>query len=104
MGGSPIDRFPLLRVRRSDSGRWLPPEPILWLDRRNSTLAAKVGDRASLRGQPFGDEDSSQFIPGRAVVMRRKGGAGVVELIEVNVDGDTVWHRRLQARVSAGGG
>ena len=81
MGGAPIDRYPVLRVRRSDRGRWLAPEPIFWLDRRNWVLAVKAGDRALLRGQPFSDADLSQFEPDRAVVMRRNHGAGAVELI-----------------------
>ena len=40
-------------------------------------------------GQAFGDTDLKSIEPGRAVVGRRTGGAGVVELIELDADGLT---------------
>ena len=97
MGDDPFDSQPLLRVRTLDDGRWGEPEPLLWLDVRDRVLVLEDGDRhRSFTMQPFGDADQVRFEPGTAVVMRTKGTPGVVELIEVDSDGDTAWHRRLQ--------
>ena len=92
-----IDRYPLLHVRRSNSGEWRAAEPIFWLNSRNSQHPIELGeDRTAWMGQTFGDTDLRSIEPGRAVIGRRTGGAGVVELIELDADGDTVWLRRLQ--------
>ena len=92
-----IEREPLLRVDRSDDGRWLAPEPIFWNNIRNRRHVVEFGDGMSVGGQVFGDSDHNAFRDGRALVMRQAGGApGSVELVEVNAEGDTVWLRDLQ--------
>ena len=91
-----IDRYPMLRVRRSDSGKWLDPEPVFWLNSRNREHPIELGEgRTAWVGQVFGDSDLTWFEPATAVVGRRTGGEGVVELIELDQDGDTTWSRRL---------
>ncbi|MYC90155.1 MAG: hypothetical protein F4X15_01670 [Gemmatimonadetes bacterium] len=96
-GQPPMLREPVLRVRRSDTGQWLEPEPLLWLDIRNRVFAAELPDGGTtFAGQRFGDYDQVRFEPGTAIVMRTSGGPGSVELIEVDGAGDTVWHRRLR--------
>ena len=92
------DRYPVLRVRLADSVRWLPPEPIFWVSQRNAWHAVKLPgvDGASLLGQLFTDMDWPEFEPGAAVVMRRTGGPGSVEFIELDAAGDTVWQRTMQ--------
>ena len=91
-----IESYPLLHVSRSDGGEWRA-EPIFWVSSRNREHPIKLDeDRTAWMGQTFGDTDLTWFEPGRAVVGRRTGGAGVVELIELDADGDTVWLRRLQ--------
>ena len=93
----PALREPVLRVQRSETGQWLDPEPLLWLDISNRLLVADYPDGGkSFTGQRFGDFDQVRFEPGAAIVMRTKGGPGSVELIEIDGAGDTVWHRRLQ--------
>ena len=96
-GVPPLHRQPLLRVRRAESGQWLDPELLLWLDFDNGTLAAHFPDGSTAYGtQPFGDADQYQLRPGAAVVMRQRGVPGTVELVEVTGLGDTAWHRQLQ--------
>ena len=92
-----IDRYPLLRVRRSDSGGWRVPEPIFWLSSLNKKHPIRLAaGRTGWAGQVFGDSDLTWFEPGSAIVGRRAGGKGAVELIELGGGGDTVWSRRLQ--------
>lgn len=92
-----IERRPMLRVDRSDDGRWLAPEAIFWNNIRNRRHVVVSGDGMSVGGQVFGDSDHNAFRNGRALVMRRAGGApGSLELVEVNPEGDTVWLRNLQ--------
>ena len=92
-----FSRQPLLRVRSAGENRWHDPEPVLWLDFSNRKLAGRLPDgRWVFMAQPFADADRVRTEPGRAVVMRLKGGPGTAELIEVNAKGDTVWQRRLQ--------
>lgn len=96
-GDDPVDSQPLLRVRALAPGQWDDPEPLLWLDVRNRAHVLELADGHRLFStQPFGDPDQVRFEPGTAVVVRTKGAPGVVELIEVSSDGDTLWHRRLQ--------
>ena len=96
-GQPPMLREPVLRVRRSDTGQWLEPEPLLWLDIRNRVFAAELPDGGTtFADQRFGDYDQVRFEPGTAMVMRTSGGPGSVELIEVDGAGDTVWHRHLR--------
>lgn len=92
-----IDRNPILAVQRADSIRWLPPEPIFWLDYRNAAHFVDLGDdRTSMAGQMFSEMDRVEFEPGAAVVMRQTGGPGVVEMIELDSNGDTTWLRPFQ--------
>lgn len=91
-----VERYPVMRARRSGSGHWLPPEPVFWMNNRNRWHAVPVKSRTAFFGQLFGDYDLSGFRPGVAVVARRTQGPGVVELTEMNPDGDTIWHRHLQ--------
>ena len=97
VGVRPLDRYPLLGVRRSDSGEWQDPKPLLTLDRRNLfTAVSRPGGGWSYSGQPFKDADQVRYAPGTALVMRQKGAPGTVELVEVDGDGDTLWHRHLR--------
>ena len=92
-----VDRYPLLRVQRADRARWFPPEPIFWMSLRNTYQFVGLREEDPwVIGQLFGDLDHAKFEPGVAVVMRRNGGPGAVELIELNPDGDTIWLRQLQ--------
>ncbi|MYA11502.1 MAG: hypothetical protein F4087_07790 [Gemmatimonadetes bacterium] len=97
VGLPPVDRQPLLRVRRSDSGQWEQPEPLLWMDVSNRMHVMELADGSPLYGrQWFGDADRVVFEPDAAVLMRVKGEPGTVELLETSVAGDTVWHRHLR--------
>ena len=92
-----IESYPLLLVRRNDRGEWSAPEPVFRLNNRNWWHPVDLGeDRIAWMGQMFGDADLASFAPGRALVGRRTGGAGVVELIELDAEGDTAWLRRLE--------
>ena len=99
LGGQPMEWLPILRVRRSEDGQWLPPEPIFRINIRNAVHAVPVKqlDTHSFSGQHFGDADLSAFAHGKVLVMQRAGGPpGALDLLELNVDGDTLWKRRLQ--------
>lgn len=96
-GDPPIDLQPLLFIRRTESGQWLPPEPIFWQDTRNQLLAVIMDDSNTFTSQYFGDDDRTAFAYGRILVMRRSGGPpGSLRLLELNALGDTLWERRLQ--------
>ncbi len=96
-GDAPIALQPLLRVRVGEGREWRDPEPLLWLDMRNRVHVMQYdGDRTSYGVQPFGDADHVRFAPGRAVVMRTRGPPGTLELLEVDGEGDTLWHRNVQ--------
>lgn len=104
-GLAPVTRLPVVRIRDLGNARWSEPEPLLWLDISNR-IHFKVlpGDRPGdtvyvIGSQPFGDPDYARFEPGRVVVMRAKGKPGTVEMIEVEVGGDTTWHRRVELGV-----
>ena len=97
-GDDPIRHQPLLRVRASENRQsYDNPQPLLWLDRQDRAivLQEESGSRSFGR-QPFGGADQVRFEPGSAVVMKTKEVLGAVELIEVDIAGDTVWHRHLQ--------
>lgn len=99
IGGSPMERMPLLRLRRSENGQWPPPEPIFWENIRNRrhVVPVKHLDTHSFGGQYFGDADRTTFALGKILVMQRAGGLpGSLDLIELNADGDTLWERRLR--------
>ena len=92
-----IDGYPLLLARRSDGGDWGAPEPVFRLNSRNVQQPIELGEVGTAwMGQVFSDADLTRFGPGSAVVGRRTGGAGVVELIELDAGGDTAWSRRLE--------
>lgn len=97
-GGPPMERVPILRVRRAEGPlQWLPPEPIFWENIRNALHAVPIRDGYSFGGQFFGDGDHTEFRHGRILVMERAGGSpGSLALLELNADGDTLWERRLR--------
>ncbi len=104
-GLAPVTRIPVVRVRGLGNGQWSDPDPLLWLDISNR-IHYKVlpgdgaGDTTFVTGsQPFGDPDHMSFEPGAVVVLRSKGKPGTVEIIEVEVGGDTIWHRRVELGV-----
>lgn len=97
LGGPPMVRQPLLLVRRSDAGQWLPPEEIFWQDTRNAQLTVVMDDMRSFGVQHFGDHDRAAFAHGRILVVRQTGGPpGSLDLLELNAQGDTLWERHLQ--------
>ena len=72
--GGPVHREPLLRVRRAETGEWLDPEPLLWMDISNRVMVAEYPDGGNLyAGQRFGDFDQVRLEPGAAIVMRTRG-------------------------------
>ena len=96
-GGPPMEQEPLLRVRRSENGHWLPPESIFWQNIRNSLHAVPLQDGHSFGGQYFGDADRMVFAHGKVLVMQLAAGPpGSLDLLELNAHGDTLWQRRLQ--------
>ena len=104
-GLAPVTRMPVVRVRDLGNGQWSDPEPLLWVDFSNRIHYIVLpgdgpGDTVFVTGsQPFGDPDHVQFEPGAVVVLRSKGKPGTVEIIEVGVGGDTIWHRRVELGV-----
>lgn len=97
LGDPPMERQPLLLIRRSDTGQWLPSEEIFWRDTRNELLTVVVDDMHSFEGQLFGDHDRAAFAHGSILVMRNAGGPpGSLDLLELDARGDTLWERRLQ--------
>lgn len=101
-GLAPVTRTPVLHGRDLGDGRWSDPEPLLWLDISNRIhyiVIPRDGGRDSVfvtSFQPFGDPDYVRYEPGAVVLLRSKGDPGTVELIEVEVGGDTTWHRRVE--------
>lgn len=98
-GNPPIEREPLLLVRRVETGQWGTPEPIFWKNTRNELHAVLWGDQGGGRfgAQYFGDGDLTAFAHGKILVMRRAGGPpGSLDLLELNAQGDTLWKRHLQ--------
>ena len=92
-----VDRYPLLYISRSVGEEWHAPVPLFRLDRRNRQHPIELGeDRTAWVRQRYGNSDLTAFAPGTAVIRRRAGGKGTVELIELDADGDTVWLRKLQ--------
>lgn len=98
-GDEPIDRFPVFHVHEH-AGEWRP-DPVAMLDMRNRDL--RIAPEGSLphhgfqTTQFYGDYDLAWFDPeaGSVVVLRRNLGGGEVELAEIDVHADTLWHRRF---------
>ena len=98
MGDDLIHSLPILRLSEGADG-WTM-ETVAALNNRNQYLI--IGESSLPVGIPmqqfFGDYDLTCFDPVTAsvVVVGRAGGDGIVELAEINADGDTVWQRRLR--------
>ena len=90
---------PVLRVRES-GGEWLHPETVFMLNIRNDQLGFELAGTNNYTAQPFSDADMFHLDPhgvGSVVVVRRAGmEPGIVELLELAADGDTIWQRRLR--------
>ncbi len=95
-GDPPLVQEPLLRVGESE-GEWLHPETIFLLNIRNDQLGFELGGANGYTAQPFSDADMFRFDPGGQgpVVVVRRADPGVVELLELSAEGDTIWQRRL---------
>ena len=94
-----MERVPILRVRRSESGEWLRPESIFSKNIRNGLGHVPVEhmDGHVHFPQYFGDADHTAFAHGKILVMQRAGGPpGSLDLLELSANGDTLWERRLQ--------
>ena len=99
-GDEPIGELPLLKVANVD-GRWAM-DTVYVVDQRNRILGIRYPGAESSSGgfftaQFFGASDLYDFDPGTGTVLvvRRNTGVGVLEIVEVDSAGDTVWHRRL---------
>ncbi|MDE2761899.1 MAG: hypothetical protein OXQ94_07285 [Gemmatimonadota bacterium] len=90
-GDDPIEMAPVFRLA-AEGGRWRM-DTIAMRDIRNRNLSV-MGIHG---GQIYGDYDLTFFEPvlGTVVVLRRNLGGGLVELVEINADGDTVLQRRV---------
>lgn len=98
-GRPPIESLPVVLLSEQD-GRW-GLDTVAVLDTRNRAIVI-VPEGTPVYGgiqseQMLGDYDLTWFDPIAAsvVVVRRNLGPGVVDLVEIAADGDTVWHRRL---------
>lgn len=99
-GDDPIEMLPVFRLAE-EGGRWRM-DTIAMLDIRNRDLSIVLEGRPAIGGgmygmQTFGDFDLDYFdsVLGTVVVLRRNLGGGLVELVEVAADGDTVLQRRF---------
>ena len=94
-GDDPVDQIPVYHIRETDQG-WTLDE-IYKLDQANSTFRVEYGEDASMStAQLLSDQDLHEVDlgTGTLVVVRRKGGAGLVDVLEIAADGDTLWHRQ----------
>ncbi len=94
----------VLHIGRSGHG-WTK-DTVAILDKRNGALGMRLDDdstypAATFARQPFGDFDLTFFdrIARRVGVLRRNLGPGRIEILELTVEGDTTWHRRLELPV-----
>ena len=98
-GRPPIESLPVVLLSEED-GQW-GLDTVAVLDTRNRAIVIVPEGMPAFGGiqseQVFGDYDLTWFDPvaGSVVVVRRNLGPGVVDLAEIDADGDTAWHRRL---------
>lgn len=98
-GDDPLEEVPVLHVR-AQGQRWTM-DTIAFLNTRNRNLAIRpAGSEWEFTwefhtGQPLADDDLTYFGPhtGNVVIARRNLGNGVIELLEITANGDTIWHR-----------
>lgn len=98
MANDPVDSVPLLRIRQSGDG-WLP-EPLFTLNTRGATLLVPGESHIFLPPHPYSTADRYVADPSAATVLvaRVEGQhlrAGEAELLEISVEGDTLWRRLL---------
>ena len=94
-GDDPVDQIPVYHIRETDQG-WTLDE-IYRLDQANATFRVEYGEDASMStAQLLSDQDLHEVDlgTGTLVVVHRKGGAGLVDVLEIAADGDTLWHRQ----------
>jgi len=95
-GDDPVDRIPVFRIRETDQG-WTLDE-IYRLDQANSIFHMKPRekDRPLFTAQLLSDQDLHEVDlgTGTLVVVRRKGGPGLIEVLEIAAGGDTLWRRQ----------
>ena len=94
-GDDPVDQIPVFRIRETDQG-WTLDE-IYRLDQANSIFRVEYREGAYMSSaQLLSDQDLHEIDlgTGTLVVVRRKGGAGLVELLEIAAGGDTLWRRQ----------
>ncbi len=94
-GNDPVDQIPVFRIRETDQG-WTLGE-IYRLDQANSIFRVEYGEDASMStAQLLSDQDLHEVDlgTGALVVVRRKGGPGLVEVLEIAAGGDTLWRRQ----------
>lgn len=91
-------------LRLTDAGNQWQRDTMVVLDIRHSAWFAGIRGQGSPPSyhvfsvsQPFSDHDLTWFDSrtGNVGVVRRNGVAGAVEVFEVGMPGDTVWHRRF---------
>ncbi len=96
-GDDPIEMLPVLRLAE-EGGQWRM-ETIAMLNLRNRAFPVVPEGRVVGTNFPqmFGDYDLTDFDAGQGtvVVLRRNLGGGLVELLEMNADGDTVFQRSV---------
>ncbi|MDE2975167.1 MAG: hypothetical protein OXU64_10710 [Gemmatimonadota bacterium] len=99
-GDDPVEMLPVLRLAE-EGGRW-GVDTIAILDNRNHDFSIIPEGHSAFGGgihgaQPLGDFDLTFFEPalGTVVVLRRNLGGGLVELVEIEADGDTILQRRV---------
>ncbi len=87
-----IDSVPLLRLGPGDA-----LDTLLWMDRRNNSLAVTIGSSNMYATQPFTDHDIEAVAPdGSMIVIVRRNAADAVPSAEfpvtaIDAGGDTLW-------------
>ena len=94
----PVDSVPLLRIRHTGDG-WLQ-EPLFTLNTRGATLLVPGERHIFLPAHPYSTADRYVADPSAATVLvaRLEGQhfrPGEAELLEMSVEGDTLWRHRL---------